>query len=117
MLSDDLSCNKSAIQSHTYTGWSRYYASSAVDRNTSSCMRTMEIGRNAIQRTVWWKVDLGREYSVYSISILFKNYNGYGIYFCLKESATFQTPRLKGLLHIYSVIADTFVSIALLGFH
>lgn len=116
MLSDDLSCNKSAIQSHTYTGWSKYYASSAVDRNTSSCMR-IEIGRNSLQRTVWWKVDLGIEYSIYSISILFKIYNGYGIYFCLKESATFQTPRLKGLLHIYSVIADTFVSIALLGFH
>lgn len=87
MLSDDLSCNMSVIQSHTYTGWSKYYASSAVDKNPSSCMRTMDIGQNAIQRTVWWKVDLGREYSVYSISILFKNYNGYGIYFCLKESA------------------------------
>lgn len=79
-------------------------------------MRTMDIGQNAIQRTVWWKVDLGREYSVYSISILFKNYNGYGIYFCLKDSATFQKPRLKGLLDIYSVIADVFVSLAYVGF-
>uniref|UniRef100_A0A8W8NYI9 Multiple epidermal growth factor-like domains 10 n=1 Tax=Magallana gigas TaxID=29159 RepID=A0A8W8NYI9_MAGGI len=28
-------------------------------------------------KTTWWKVDLGGVYSIYSVTILFKNYNGY----------------------------------------
>lgn len=37
-FTDDLSYNKIASQSHTFIGWNTYYASSAIDRNASSCM-------------------------------------------------------------------------------
>lgn len=58
-----------------------YVASNAVDRNTATCMRTKGIGRNSDDKTVWWKVDLGAVYNIYSISILFKHYDGYGVYY------------------------------------
>ncbi|XP_052693424.1 cell death abnormality protein 1-like [Crassostrea angulata] len=74
---DDLSFNTHATQSHTYSDWNLFYASSAVDRNTSTCMRPREIGRNSQEKTVWWKVDLGGVYNIYSINILFKNYDGF----------------------------------------
>lgn len=61
-----------------------YAASFAVDRNTSTCMRAQEIGRNSPQKTIWWKVDLGRVYTIYNIAILFRNYNGFGRYFLQK---------------------------------
>uniref|UniRef100_A0A8W8P1M3 Uncharacterized protein n=1 Tax=Magallana gigas TaxID=29159 RepID=A0A8W8P1M3_MAGGI len=38
-------------------------------------MRTLEIGSNSPYKTVWWKVDLGGVYSIYSINVLFKNYD------------------------------------------
>lgn len=57
-----------------------YVASNAVDRNTATCMRTKGIGRTSKDKTVWWKVDLGAVYNIYSISILFKHYDGYGVY-------------------------------------
>lgn len=47
-------------------------------------MRTKEIGSNSPDKTVWWKVDLGQNYSIYSINILFKDYDnnlGKGFYF------------------------------------
>lgn len=56
-----------------------YDANNAVDRNTTTCMRTAGIGIFLSDRTVWWKVDLGGVYSIYSINILFKNYDGYGM--------------------------------------
>lgn len=76
---DDLSLNKVATQSHTYLG--RYYdAGNAVDGNTTTCMRTEPIGPNNPDKTVWWRVDLGGLRNIYSISVLFKNYNDYGDY-------------------------------------
>ena len=42
-------------------------------------MRTESIGQNNPYKTVWWKVDLGGVYNIYSVNILFKNYDGYGI--------------------------------------
>nr|XP_034321045.1 protein draper isoform X1 [Crassostrea gigas] len=42
-------------------------------------MRTNLIGSNGIDKTVMWKVDLGGVYSIYSVNILFKNYEGYEI--------------------------------------
>lgn len=42
-------------------------------------MRTGEIGRNAPQKTVWWKVDLGRVHNIYSINIAFKSYDSFGM--------------------------------------
>lgn len=43
-------------------------------------MRANEVGMTALDKTVWWKVDLGGLRTIYSISILFKSYNGYGEY-------------------------------------
>lgn len=43
-------------------------------------MRTNPIGLNNPDKTVWWKVDLGGLRNIYSISVLFKNYNDYGDY-------------------------------------
>lgn len=78
-LKDDLSYHKTATQSITYTSSATLYgAGNAVDRNTLTCMRTKEIGTSSPVKTVWWKVDLGGVYSIYSINILFKNYDGLG---------------------------------------
>lgn len=73
---DDLSFQKVASQSDT---WFQPYfnASYALDRNTTTCSRTYDIGFNSPRNTVWWKVDLGGVYSIYSINILFKNYDYY----------------------------------------
>lgn len=84
LLTDDLSYKKNATQSHTsFAGWIFYYARYAIDRNAGSCMRAEDIGHNSLTKTVWWKVDLGRMYSIYSVDILFKNYTGYSMYFCI----------------------------------
>lgn len=72
LFADDLSYKAVASQSTIATGPSNLYAASnAVDRNTTSCMRTDEIGKTAPAKTVWWKVDLGRVYNIYSINIQF----------------------------------------------
>lgn len=42
-------------------------------------MRTRDIGKTSDYKTVWWKVDLGDVYSIYSVSILFKNYDNSGM--------------------------------------
>lgn len=76
---DDLSYHKTATQSITYTGSEALYgAGNAVDRNTLTCMRTINIRTSSPEKTVWWKVDLDGVYSIYSINILFKNYDGLG---------------------------------------
>lgn len=83
VFSDDLSYNKSAIQSHTYRD-TIYEAGNAVDRNILTCMRTLEIGPSSRHKTVWWKVDLCGVYNIYSINIVFRNYeswDGWGILF------------------------------------
>lgn len=79
---DDLSLNKVATQSHIYLGIG-YDANNAVDGNTATCMRTKAIGPNNPDKTVWWRVDLGGLRNIYSISVLFKNYNGTVITICL----------------------------------
>lgn len=80
---DDLSDKKNASQSHTQPGES-FHAKYAVDRNSTTCMRTIDIGGHSEYKTVWWKVDLGHNYNIYSIAILFKTYVGYGMFlvFC-----------------------------------
>lgn len=76
---DDLSYNKTATQSITFTGIEMLYdAGNAVDRKTLTCTRTRDIGRSSPFKTMWWKVDLGGRYSIYSINIIFKNYDGLG---------------------------------------
>lgn len=81
LVTDDLSYDKVATQSRTYAGSSNYAARFAVDRITLTCMRAQEIGLSSPEKTVWWKVDLGGVYSIYSIAILFKNYEGVGMFF------------------------------------
>lgn len=75
---DDLSFQKDASQSSSWYE-SLYNASYAVDRNTTTWTRMYDIGKNSPHKTVWWKVDLGGVYSMYSVNILFKNYVGYGM--------------------------------------
>lgn len=84
-FADDLSYNKIATQSHTHVGIDNA-AGNAVDRNTATCMRTQPMGHNSPDRTVWWKVDLGRVCNIYSINVIFRSWDGYGtcIYFCLR---------------------------------
>lgn len=43
-------------------------------------MKTEPIGLSNPDKTVWWRVDLGGLRNIYSISVLFQNYNGYGDY-------------------------------------
>lgn len=82
-ITDDLSFQVLASQSPIYTSSSShhwYEARNAIDRNTDTCMRTDGIGASAPSKHTWWKVDLGAVYSVYSISILFKDYGNLGMY-------------------------------------
>lgn len=76
---DDLAYNKLAAQSHTHPG-TLYDASNAVDRNIGTCMRTELIGQSSIREKVWWKVNLGGDYNIYSINIQFKTYDGGNCY-------------------------------------
>lgn len=77
LSTDDLSFQKVASQSTWYEP--DHNARFAVDRNPTTWAKTYDIGRNSISKTVWWKVDLGGVYNIYSITILFRHYDGYGI--------------------------------------
>lgn len=81
-FADDLSYNKLASQLHTNMG-TDYAAGNAVDRNTTTCMRTQAIGRNSPEKIVWWRVDLGKICNIYRINVLFKRWDDYGIQLCL----------------------------------
>nr|XP_022306098.1 receptor-type tyrosine-protein phosphatase alpha-like isoform X1 [Crassostrea virginica] len=78
---DDLSKDKVATQSTTsppsIIDANKYVAGNAVDRDITTCMRTKEMGIGSPDQTAWWRVDLGRVYSIYSVNILFKNYPRY----------------------------------------
>lgn len=82
---DDLSYQKFATQLPN-TG-SSTGANDAVDRNSITCMKTADIGLTSEYKTVWWKVDLGKVYNIYSINILFRNYEGQGEYFYKQQYA------------------------------
>ena len=75
-----------ATQSTTYpppqNDADKNVAGNAVDRDITTCMRAAVIGSSSsyVYNTVWWRVDLGGVYSIYSVKILFKNYGGYGIF-------------------------------------
>lgn len=85
LVTDDLSYNKEATLSRAYVGLGNYAARFAVDRNTLTCMRAQEIGLTSPGKTVWWKVDLGGVYIIYSIAILFKNYEVVGMFLLYKQ--------------------------------
>ena len=77
---DDLSKNKRATQSTTAVSSNDdFVAGNTVDRDLTTCMRTKPIGSSAVDKTVWWKVDLGGVYNIFSVNILFKYYDGYGM--------------------------------------
>lgn len=83
VLTDDLSFQGLAFQSPNLPSsypYHEYKASNAIDRNTTTCMRTDAIGPNTPHQTTWWRVDLGGVYNIYSIHILFKNYENIGMY-------------------------------------
>nr|XP_022305539.1 receptor-type tyrosine-protein phosphatase alpha-like [Crassostrea virginica] len=73
---DDLSDHKPATQKPKAEN-DRYKPANAVDREVSTCMRTTDIGSTGNVHEMWWKVDLGGVYNIYSVNILFKNYGGY----------------------------------------
>lgn len=80
-FADDLSFKAVASQSKILYDPSNFYAASnAVDRNTATCMRTVAIGNTAVEKTTWWKADLSETFNIYSINILFKNYDNLGMY-------------------------------------
>lgn len=110
-FADDLSYKKIASQLHTFPG-TRYDAGNAVDRNTTTCMRTIDIGPSSPYLTVWWKVDLGGIYNIHSIAILFRNYDGWGIYFCYCQFESFdlKLEQYYYLLFAYKV-SDVFCSV------
>eukprot|EP00105_Crassostrea_gigas_P036086 XP_019920234.1 PREDICTED: uncharacterized protein LOC109617834 [Crassostrea gigas] len=75
---DDLSFKAVASQSKIALGQPiAYAASNAVDRDIATCTRADEIGMNALDKTTWWKVDLNGTFNIFSINILFKNYENY----------------------------------------
>lgn len=77
-------------------------------------MRTDEIGKTSPQGKMWWKVDLGGVYNIYSVNILFKSYDGLGNYVlictlkCLKSTQVFrdiiELISFQAILTIYSHI-------------
>ena len=80
LFTDDLSKNKHATQSTTaLSSTDDFIASKAVDRDITTCMRANPIGTSSV-KSMWWRVDLGGVYNIYSVNILFKNYDGYGMY-------------------------------------
>lgn len=81
LFADDLSFNAVTSQSKIlFDPLNMYVASHAVDRKTATCMRTVAIGNTADVKSTWWKVNLGGAFNIYSINILFKNYDNLGEY-------------------------------------
>lgn len=91
-----MSYKKYAAQSNTAVG-SAYRASNAVDRNIATCMRTDPIGINSPDKKVWWQVDLGGVYTIYSVNILFKSYAGSGMF----ESITIKDVGYKVIHNVH----------------
>ena len=80
---DDISYQHYAIQYPLYGGHAEFYkATNALDRNISTCTRNEGIGPNSLHKSVMWRVDFGGVYNIYSVNILFKHYEGYGIIDC-----------------------------------
>lgn len=90
-----------ATQSHTNNNKN---ASNAVDGNATTCMQSnpIGVGTSFPHKTVWWRVDLGRIYSIYSINIQFGNYHGYGLYFFFTIYAYVRTMHLITLIRSLS---------------
>nr|XP_022311255.1 uncharacterized protein LOC111116549 [Crassostrea virginica] len=75
---DDISYQHYAVQYPLFGGHAEFYkATNALDRNISMCTRNEGIGLSSQHKSVWWRVDLGGVYNIYSVNILFKHYEGY----------------------------------------
>lgn len=75
-------------------------------------MRTIVIGSTAEDKTVWWKVDFGGVYNIYSINIQFKNYEGYGMHqydvqMCTEISDTIRILLLSEIIDITIFVLNT----------
>lgn len=105
VFTDDLSFQAFATQSPAYpsssSSYNLYKASNAVDRNTDTCMRTDHIGLQSPHRSMWWKVDLGGVRSIYSIQILFINYDSFGMFVIAYENSWAGAP-------VYSMIHKSY---------
>lgn len=44
-----------------------YFVSNVIDRNILICIRMYEIGKGGYLKIIWWKVDLGKVKSIYSV--------------------------------------------------
>ncbi|XP_062597994.1 uncharacterized protein LOC134259428 [Saccostrea cucullata] len=92
---DDLSYLKNTSLTPTWSCLSIqqckfFAATNALDSNKSTCARAGMIGHFTPDKEVTWYVDLGVIYSVYSISIQFKDYGpAYGIFYAPKYSLTY----------------------------
>lgn len=106
LSADDLSFKAITFQSTTQDGPQNLYdASNAVDRNTTTCTRTNQIGLNSPNKVDWWKVDLGETSKIYSINLLFKNYKNYGKYrfdYINSESCCSYRSSIKSNLKIFT---------------
>ncbi|XP_062567724.1 platelet endothelial aggregation receptor 1-like [Saccostrea cucullata] len=78
----ELSKGKNATQSTIQACFSDCGPDKAIDGDVNTCMMTREIGSISAYRykTVWWMIDLGDIHSIYSISIIFKDFKDSGDY-------------------------------------
>lgn len=76
IYTDNISVGENATQNVTdiCTPRSACAANNAVDRNISTCTKTMAIGSTSQFKFTWWYIDLGEILSVYDIRIQFKDY-------------------------------------------
>ncbi|XP_061185157.1 protein draper-like [Saccostrea echinata] len=73
----DLAKDKNATQSSVPQCMPPCGPEKAVDGDRNTCMRTFTIGPTAPHKIVSWTLDFGGYRSIYSISIDFKDYEGY----------------------------------------
>lgn len=65
---DDLLYGKEVMYLRIYNFWyDGYLVSNVIDRNILICIRMYEIGKGGFLKIIWWKVDLGKVKSIYSV--------------------------------------------------
>lgn len=50
-----------------YFWYDGFLVSNVIDRNILICIRMSEIGKVCFLKIIWWKVDLGKVKSIYSV--------------------------------------------------
>ncbi|XP_062573997.1 uncharacterized protein LOC134235845 [Saccostrea cucullata] len=79
-IQDNLSDDKTATQSSVYSCNPPCGPDKVIDGERKTCMKDSGIGQGSPDKYFWWTVDLGGNYSIYIISIHFKDYKEYGEY-------------------------------------